>query len=192
MRYIPCILAVVLWATVALADSDTPTPSFTPTATPTPTVTPTPTSTPTPTRTPTETPTPTDTPTRTNTPTRTPTPTPTTQLTPSRVDSNRANMGVIAQNLTAAGASGSLPMQRGHHTIKVLIAGSGSASVTVQCDVIGDGDFTTLLLPTGAASSALTASQAIVSDEWCEQVRIVVASPTPPIYVSAYLRSTGQ
>lgn len=182
MRHILCILAVVIWTATAYAQAtpDTATPTRTATATPTSTPTFTPTSTPT------------QTPTSTRTPTPTITNTPVGLLTPTPGHGRMIN-GVLATKVSAAGSSGALPVYDGHKTVGIKIEGAGTASVTAECDVAGDGTFTTLLLPTGAASSALTASGAIETDEWCQGgIRVTIASPTPGTYVSASVFSTGR
>lgn len=169
------VIMTGLCSAAARAEDDSPTPTNTPvdTETPTPTDTAIDTSTP------------------TNTMTSTPTPTPTPMLTAITAHGKLA-AGVLCLNRQTGGATGAIVARDGHKTVGIEIVPGGNASVTAECDVADTGTFTTVNLPTGAASSARTTSGAVESDEWCEGgIRLSIANPTPPVYVSGHLFSTG-
>jgi len=79
-------------------------------------------------------------------------------------------------NATADGPSAhSQAIRAGRKTIKIRI--TNTATVTAECDVMGDGDFVTVPLPDGTLSSAATTSAIIMTDVWCEGgFRVTVAS----------------
>ena len=194
------VVALSLMAGSAFAQADTPTVTPLPTNTNTSTPTLTATRTPTPTNTFTDTPTstPTQTPTRTPTPTITNTPIASLTAVPFH---GRLAGGTLCHAKQTTGATDALVVRDGHTTVAVSLNSDANPSVTAQCDAAGDGTWTTLQLPTGAASSALTASGVVQSDEWCEggiRLNVVAqATPTgtpaaPPVfYLSGKVLSTG-